>query len=245
MRKKILFIAAAALMMTSSFAQVDRSKRPDAGPAPKIQIGQFEKFELENGLQVFVIENHKLPTVSFSLTADIDPMLEKDKVGLSSMAGDLMSAGTTNRTKEQIDEEIDFMGANLTTYSSGFYASSLTKHVNNLLDITSDILYNPSFPQEELDKMKKTTISSLKSSKTNPDAMAANVRSVVNYGKDHPSGEIQTIQHVENITIEDCKSYYNAYFRPNVSYLVIVGDITLADAKPLVEKYFAQFKIRR
>lgn len=242
MRKKILFIATAALMISSSFAQVDRSKRPEAGPAPKIQIGQFEKFELENGLKVFVIENHKLPTISFSLTADIDPMLENDKVGLSSMAGDLMSAGTTNKTKDQIDEAIDFMGANLTTYSSGFYASSLTKHVNSLLDITTDILYNPSFPQEELDKMKKRTISSLKSSKTNPDAMAANVRAVVNYGKNHPSGEVQTIQNVENITIGDCKKYYETYFRPNVSYLVIVGDITPADAKPLVEKYFSKWE---
>lgn len=229
-------------MINSSFAQVDRSKRPEPGPAPKLQIGQFEKFELENGLKVFVIENHKLPTVSFSLTVDVDPMLEKDKVGLSSMAGDLMSAGTTNRSKEQIDEDIDFMGANLTTYSTGFYASSLTKHVNGLLDITTDILYNPSFPQEELDKMKKRTTSGLKSAKTNPDAMSANVTSVLNYGANHPYGEVQTKEHVENITIDDCKNYYNTYFRPNVSYLVIVGDITVANAKPLVEKYFAKWE---
>ena len=229
-------------MATAINAQVDRTQRPEAGPAPKIQIGQFESFTLENGLKVFVIENHKLPRVSFSLTADIDNMLEGDKVGLSSMAGDLMSAGTESKTKEEIDESIDFMGANLTTYSSGFFASSLTKHMNSLLDITTDILYNPSFPEEELAKMKKRTISGLKASKTNPDAISANIKSVINYGSNHPSGEIQTIEHVENITIEDCKNYFNTYFRPNVSYLVIVGDITIADAKPLVEKYFASWE---
>lgn len=241
--KKILYILAAVAIVNTTFAQkIDRSKRPEAGAAPKIKIGQYEKFELANGLKVFVIENHKLPTVSFSLTIDKDPLLEKDKVGLSSMAGDLMSAGTSNRTKDQIDEEIDFMGANFTSYSSGFFASSLKKHADKLLNIATDVLYNPTFPQEELDKMKKRSISSIKAAKTSPDAMISNVSSVLNFGANHPYGEVQTLEHLENITIDDCKKYFNTYFRPNVSYLVIVGDITVAEAKKMVEKYFAQWE---
>ncbi|MFP5470875.1 MAG: insulinase family protein [Bacteroidia bacterium] len=241
--KKLLYIIGMIAIANASLAQkVDRSKRPDPGPAPKIQIGQYEKFELANGLKVFVIENHKLPTISFQLTIDKDPLLEKDKVGLSSMAGDLMSAGTTNRTKEQIDEQIDFMGANFTSYSNGFFASALTKHTDKLLEIATDVLYNSSFPQEELDKMKKRTISGIKSAKTSPDAIMANVSSVLNYGKNHPYGEVQTVEHVENITIDDCKNYVKTYFRPNVSYLVIVGDIKPDKAKALVEKYFAQWE---
>ncbi len=241
--KKILYIIAALAIVNLSYAQkVDRSKRPEPAAAPKIKIGQYEKFELANGLKVFVIENHKLPTVSVSLTIDKDPMLEKDKVGLSSMAGDLMSAGTTTRTKEQIDEEIDFIGGNITTYSSGFFVSALKKHTDKVLTIATDILYNPTFPQEELDKMKKRTISSIKSAKTSPDAMINNVSSVLNFGKNHPYGEVQTIEHVENITTADCRKYYETYFRPNVSYLVFVGDITPAEAKVMAEKYFAKWE---
>jgi predicted Zn-dependent peptidase len=78
--------------------QVDRSVVPAAGPAPKIQIGQYQLFELENGLKVIVVENHKLPRVSYSINLDTDPILEGDKAGYVSMAGDLMSAGTTTNT---------------------------------------------------------------------------------------------------------------------------------------------------
>ena len=81
--------------------QVDRSIVPVAGPAPKIQIGQYQLFELENGLKVIVVENHKLPRVSYSINLDTDPILEGEKAGYVSMAGDLMSAGTTTKSKAQ------------------------------------------------------------------------------------------------------------------------------------------------
>ncbi len=120
----ILLTASVSLL----HAQIDRTTAPKPGIAPKINIGTPASFTLDNGLKVFVVENHKLPKVSFQLTIDKDPVLENGTVGLADMMGDMLSAGTIPKTKAQIDEEIDFVGASVSTFSSGFYASSLTKH---------------------------------------------------------------------------------------------------------------------
>ena len=242
--KQVIAIVLSAMFTVSISAQVniDRTKAPEPGPAPKISIGKAEKFVLENGLKVIVVENHKIPKVSFQLTIDMDPVLEGDKVGFTDMAGELISAGTTNMSKSQIDEEIDFIGASLQSYSDGMFASSLKKHQEKLLALMSDILLNPAFPQDELDKKKKQAISGIKSAKSNPNVIIGRVGKVLRNGKDHPYGQLQTKAHVEAITLEDCKKFYGQYFKPNISYLVIVGDITVAEAKPLINKYFGQWK---
>ncbi|MEM7509744.1 MAG: pitrilysin family protein [Bacteroidota bacterium] len=223
-------------------AQIDRTKAPEPGPAPKIQIGKAESFELDNGLKVFLVENHKLPRVSFSLTLDRDPLTEGDKVGYISMAGDLMSRGTTTRSKDDIDAEVDFIGASLSTFSTGAFGSSLKKHMPTMLELMTDVLFNPTFPEEELEKIKTEAMSGIKGSKENPGAIAGNVRSAVLYGMDHPYGEVQREEFIENISVEDCKAYYEKYFRPNIGYLVIVGDIDMTEAKPLVEEYFGNWE---
>ncbi len=215
-----------------------RSGAPDPGPAPKIQIGSYEQFELANGLKVIVVENHKIPRVSFSLTVDRDPIQEMEYAGYADIAGDLLSKGTTTRSKAQIDEEIDFMGASLSSSSTGMFAASLRKHTENLMGVMSDILLNPSFPEDEFEKSKKQTISGLAAAKEDPSAIAGNVSQVLRYGKKHPYGEVVTEETVEKITLGKCKSYYNTYFRPNISYLIVVGDITADEARPMVEKYF-------
>ncbi len=244
MMKNILTFALTGLLTVTISAQVqiDRTKAPTPGPAPKISIGKAEKFVLENGLKVIVVENHKIPKVSFQLTVDMDPVLEGNKVGYTDMAGELISAGTENMTKSQIDEEIDFIGASIQSYSNGMFASSLKKHQEKLLALMSDILLNPAFPQDELDKKKKQAISGIKSAKSNPNVIISRVGNVLRNGKEHPYGQLQTKAHVEAITIDDCKSFYKNYFRPNISYLVIVGDITAAEAKPLVENYFGKWE---
>lgn len=237
--KKIVILLMAVSMISGVFAQkLDRSKRPTAGPAPEIKLGDIESFTLENGLKVFVVENHKLPKVSFSLTLDIDPIMEGEMAGYISASGELLGRGTKNKTKQQLDEEIDFLGATLSSYSTGIYASSLKKHQDKLLTLMADVLLNADFKQEELDKIKKQTISGLASAKDSPDAIARNVRSVLLYGNKHPYGELTTEETVEKITLEKCIEYYKTYFKPNVAYIAVVGDITAEEAKPLMEKYF-------
>jgi zinc protease len=242
--KKILSILSAALIFTSvvSAQKLDRSKRPAPGAAPEIKLGEMQSFTLENGMKVFVVENHKLPKVAFSLSLDVDPVMEGDMVGYTSATGELLSRGTTNRTKDEFNEQIDFIGADFYTSSRSVYAGSLKKHQEKLLDIMSDVVMNADFKDEELDKIKKQTLSGLQSSKDNPDEIASNVRSVLLYGKNHPYGEITTEETVEAITLDKCKEYYKTYFKPNVAYMAVVGDITLAEAKPLIEKYFSKWE---
>ncbi len=240
--KRISFIILFALTVVTGFAQLDRSKAPKAGPATKINLGDYTKFELKNGLKVIVVENHKHPVVSFSLTLDIDPIYEGDKAGYSSFTGDLLRAGTKSRTKSQIDEEIDFIGASLNTTASGIYARSLKKHQDELLDLMTDVLYHPLFPQEELDKQVKQALSGLKVQKDEPRAITSNITSALMFGKESAYGEISSEETIQNVTIDDCMAYYNSYFKPNVAYLVIVGDVTVKEAKKTVKKYFGSWE---
>lgn len=215
---------------------------PPPGPAPKIELGKYEHFTLKNGLKVYVVENHKLPVVSMSLVLDRDPILEGDKAGYVAIAGQMMRTGTRTRTKDQFDEQVDFIGATLSFSSTGFNASSLKKNLTTLLDLTSDALLNPKFTQEELDKVKKQMLANLASEKDNPDAIASKIRNTLLYGKDHPNGELMTEKTVENITLADVESYYNTYYKPNIGYLAVVGDVTPKEIKKLLRKSFGSWK---
>lgn len=215
-----------------------RKASPAPGPARDIELGTYSSFDLNNGLKVIVVENHKIPRVSYQLAFNHDAIVESDKVGYTSIAGDLLSKGTKTKSKAEIDETIDFIGGSISTTSNGIYASSLKKHSDELLDVMTDILYNPAFSKDEFDKIKKKSESGLASIKTNPESIAANIRSKVNFGERHPYGEVQTEESLKAIELKDCIDYYNTYFRPNNAYLVIVGDITLDEARAQVTKYF-------
>lgn len=221
---------------------LDRTKIPEPGPAPTIQLGAYQSFILDNGLKVYVVENHKLPRVAFSLVLDIDPLLEGENAGYVSTAGQLLMRGTSSRTKAQLDQEVDFIGANLSSSSSSVFASSLTKHVDKLLDLMADVTLRPTFSGEELEKIKKETISGLQANKDDASAIASDVTGALRYGKDHPYGELITEETVNKIDLEACKSYYQKYFKPNIAYLAIVGDINKQVAEQLVRKYFGAWE---
>jgi zinc protease len=238
MRPFIIFIILTVQLITLN-AQVDRTKAPEPGPPPQIQIGDYQTFSLENGMKVIVVENDKIPVVSFQLTLDIDPVLEGNAKGYVSMAGSLLRSGTVNRSKSEIDEQIDFLGASLSTYSTGIFASSLTRHTDTLLDLMSDILLNPAFPEDELEKNITQTLTALSTVETDAGAMVSNVSAVLVYGEDHPYGEVTTRESVSNIEREMLLAYYDTYFKPNKAYMVIVGDITTDKARSLMEEYFS------
>ncbi|MDZ7607672.1 MAG: pitrilysin family protein [Cyclobacteriaceae bacterium] len=240
--KRIYILLIIASLGIDAIAQLDRTKAPAPGPAPEIKIGTPETFELKNGLKVLVVENHKLPRVAFNLVLNFEAIKEGDKAGYASLAGDMLRSGTKTRSKDQLDEEIDFIGATLATSATGIYAASLTKHQDALLQLMTDVLYNPSFPVEELEKLKKQTLSGLAAEKDDPASIASNVRSVMLYGKDHPYGELTTEETVSKITIDDCRNFYGQYYTPQIAYLAIVGDINLKDAKKLVKKYFGKWE---
>ncbi len=227
---------------TKSTIQIDRTKAPEPAKAPAINIGKYDKFELDNGLRVIVVQHTKLPRVSFQLTVDFLPPLENQAVGTAKLAAELMKTGTTTRTKGQIDEAIDFIGADFSTQTDGFYASSLSRHTEKLLEIVADVFFNPSYSQTELDKIKKKAISGLAAQKSDANAISGNVGAVLRNGKSHPYAEIATEETYEAVTTEMCRAYIEKHFKPNAAYLVIVGDITPDYAKKLAEKYFGAWK---
>ena len=239
--KSLYFVILLVWVVFSAQAQVDRSEPPKAGPAPEIKFSKPTSFTLDNGLEVIVSENHEMPMVSFQLTVDADPVKEGDAAGYVSAAGELLRNGTTEREKAEIDEAVDFIGASLNTYQNGIYASCLSNQSEALLDIMSEVVTSPTYPEEEVEKYKKNTISGLTSSETNASFIANRVARKLRNG-DHPYGELETKATIKNITREDCMNYYRNYYKPNISYLVMVGDITPEKARTYAEKYFADWK---
>ncbi|MDN3205477.1 M16 family metallopeptidase [Algoriphagus sediminis] len=242
MKKISISLILSLLISMTGFAQVDRSQLPEAGPAPELKIGEAETFTLENGLKVFVVENDKLPRVAFTLVLERDPIFEGEKAGYLGFVGQMMRAGTTNRTKDELDEEIDFIGASLSAGSTSMFGSSLKKHQEKVLELMTDVLYNPIFPQEELDKLKKQSLTGLATTKDDPGAISGRLTSALVYGKDHPYGEFSTEETINNIEVEDIRNYYETFFKPNIAYMAIVGDMSVEEAEELVTEYFGDWE---
>ena len=236
--KKIILSLVIALTTVSLYAQIDRTRMPEAGPAPTINLEEPTRFELKNGLTVMVVENHKLPRVSIQLSIDNPPSLEGEKAGVSSLAAGLLGNGSTNISKDAFNEEVDFLGASLNFGASSAFASSLSKYFPRILELMADAAINPNFTEEEFQKEKEKLLTGLKSQEKDVSAMAGRVQSAIAYGKEHPYGEFATEETVNKVSLEDAKKFYQTYFNPNNAYLVIIGDVDTKAVKKLVKKHF-------
>ena len=242
MKTKILSILAIFTVSFAVSAQIDRSKMPKPGPAPKVKLGKAEKFTLKNGLTVIMVENHKLPRASANLTIDNKPRTEGDKVGVTSIMGSLLGRGTNNISKDDFNERVDFLGANVGFSSGGAFASSLKRYFPEILGLMADGVKNSQFTQEELDKEVKVILDNIKSGEKSVTGTARRVERVLTYGKNHPRGEFVTKESVGNITLADVKNEFNTYYRPNNAYLIIIGDINPKETKKLVTKLFSDWQ---
>lgn len=228
-------------MAFSAHAQIDRSKQPQPGPAPKIDLKSPQEFTLKNGMKVMVVENHKLPRVSFSLTIDNKPETEGAKAGVSSLVGGMMGNGTTSISKEQFNEEIDFLGARLNFSSSGAFASALIQYSDRILELMADAVIHPLLVEDEFLKEQERLIEGLKTQEKSVDAVASRVGGALSYGVKHPYGEFVTTETVNNITFGDVKAFYEESFNPNHAYLVVVGDVNFKTIKSQIEKRFGNW----
>ncbi len=237
--KKSIFILSSLFLTIIMQAQIIPQPKP--GTAPTIKIGKPETFQLENGLKVMVVENHKLPRVSFNLTIDNAPYAEGTKKGVSDMTSALIGSGTTKISKDAFNEEIDFLGANVNFRANGASGSALSKYAGRILELIADGALNPVFTQEEFDKQKAKMIEGLKSEEKDVSAVAGRVCDALPFGKGHPAGEYVSEATLNNVTLEDVKLNYNTYFVPGNAYLIIVGDVKLKDTKKVVEKLFGSW----
>ncbi len=238
---KSLYLLLALILTNSVFAQLDRSQRPAPAAAQTINIPASQVFTTSNGITVILSENHKIPKVSIELSLGNTPRLEGNKAGLADFTGSLLMSGTTTRSKDQLDREIDFIGADLSAGSSSMYLGCLTKHLSKGLDLMTDVLYNANFPESEVERVRKQNLSGLQSTKADAGEMATNATRAVNF-PNHPLGEIMTDATLQNISREDLLAYYKSTFTPQGSYLVVVGDITRAQTEALVQTYFANWQ---
>jgi predicted Zn-dependent peptidase len=165
MKLKFLALAAFCFVAFSTQAQIDRSKQPIPGPAPTISLKTPSTFTLKNGLKVMVVENHKLPKVNYSLRIDNGPIYDGDKAGISQILAAMLGNGTSTISKNDFNEEVDFLGANLNFGSASASGSSLTKYSNRILELMADAAMNPLLTEEEFQKEKEKAIENLKSNK--------------------------------------------------------------------------------
>ena len=244
MKTKILSFVAILSMSFALNAQVDRTKKPAPGPAPVIKFGKADKFTLKNGLTVIIVENHKLPRASARLTIDNKPYFEGKKAGVSGMMGSLMGRGTPSITKDNFNERVDFLGANIGFGSSSSFAASLSRYFDEVLGLMADGVKNSQFTQEEFDKEQKITLDGIKSNEKSVTSVARRVENLLTYGANHPYGEYISKESVNNITLTDVETNYNRYYRPNNAYLIIQGDIKPKKIKKLVKNLFGDWKTR-
>jgi len=238
MKKTIIVLS--SLFLTLTMQAQDRTQ-PKPGPAPTINIKKPETFSLPNGLKVLVVENHKLPRVSFNLTIDNTPYAEGNKKGVDDLTSSLIGNGSTKTSKDAFNEEIDFLGANINFFSSGASASGLSKHSKRILELMAEGALMPNFTQEEFDKEKEKLIEGLKTQEKSVPAVAGRVERVLAYGKNHPAGEYLSEETINNVSLADVKTNYSTYFVPEKAYLVVVGDVKTKEVKKLVEKLFGSW----
>ena len=244
MKTKIVLLVAILSMSFALNAQVDRTKKPASGPAPVVKFGKADKFTLKNGLTVIIVENHKLPRASARLTIDNKPYFEGKKAGVSGMMGSLMGRGTPSITKDNFNERVDFLGANIGFGSSSSFAASLSRYFDEVLGLMADGVKNSQFTQEEFDKEQKITLDGIKSNEKSVTSAARRVENLLTYGANHPYGEYISKESVNNITLADVETNYNRYYRPNNAYLIIQGDIKPKKIKKLVKNLFGDWKTR-
>ncbi len=241
--KKHLYLFIAGLLITSlATAQIDRSKQPQPGPAPTVNLTQPSTFKLENGLTVMIVENHKLPAVRVQLLIDNPMHATRQKAGVENLVSSMMGNGTTTISKDAFNEEVDFMGANISFGSESAYASSLSEFFPRIMQLMSDAIKNPLFTEEEFKKEKDKLIEGLKSQEKNVSQVASRVSSALTYGKDYPKGEFTTVEKVNNLSLSDVKNFYGNFFNPKNAYLVVVGDVTRSEVERLVKANFSDWK---
>jgi predicted Zn-dependent peptidase len=240
MKKNILLILSIIFSLNLS-AQLDRSVMPKGGPAPKIKLEKPKEFKLKNGIKVLVVENNKLPRVNYSFRFDRNPIFEGEKAGVLTLLGSMLGNGTTTISKDEFNEEVDFLGASINVGFGSASAFTLTKNNERVLELFSDAIINPLLTNEEFDKEKEKLIEGLKSNKKSIDAISGRVGNALSYGKNHVYGEFISEETLNNVTYEDVLEYHEKYFIPNNAYIVIIGDINYKEIKSSINNRFSQW----
>ena len=165
MNKYILTLAVTILFTTIATAQIDRSKRPVPSQSPSINLSTPQSFELNNGMKVMVVRNTKLPRVRIQLLIDNPLYASGEKAGVEALLAAMLGNGTTSISKDDFNEEIDFLGASINFGSQSAFASTLSKYVDRVFELFAEASKNALLTQEEFQKEKDKYLEALKNNK--------------------------------------------------------------------------------
>ena len=228
---------------------VDRSKLPKAGPDPTFSLPPVERRRLSNGLEVLVVQHRELPVVNVNLVVKMgaagDPA---GQAGLATLTADMLDEGTKSRSALDISDQLAFIGSSLSTGagwdSSTVEMTTLTRHLDRALDIFSDVIVNPAFPEKELARLRNARQAAFKQRRDDPNSIANMVYASLLYGREHPYGHPLTgdDQSLKNIGDDEVRKFYETFYRPNNASLIVVGDVTADQIVPKLERALSKWE---
>ncbi len=245
-----LLLPSAALAQSQDksapLSQVQRLNRaPVNKEALRVQLPRPMVVKLKNGLTIVLEEDHKLPTVAFTMWIRPGQLADpSDLPGLASFTAGMLREGTEKRSSEQIASEVDSLGASLDASSrfgvsyTSVNASGLITDTAKILDLMSDVVLHPSFPASELAKFKQSEGASLEQRLSNPGFLAQQGFKRVIYGDTPMALASATKESIEKISVEDLKRFHEKHYVPGNTILGVTGDFTASEMRATIEKYF-------
>jgi zinc protease len=259
LKSRRVLLAAIIIAMVGGIA-IAQSKNPPSrglvlkGRAPinkeslKVTLPRAYETKLGNGLQVIVIEQHKLPTFAMQMVVRSGGMSDpQDAHGAAQFTASLLQEGTKTRTSKEIAEQIDAEGAQLFVtaplYSndSRITASGLMDSLDQIMELFADMILNPSFPDIELNKLKTRSLAQLQQQRSQPSFLAAEMFAKVIYGSHPGSREALTAEEIQRMTSEAVRRFHAVNYKPNNAIFAIVGDVKPAEIVAKLEKVFGSW----
>lgn len=229
---------------------VVKGKAPVNKEVLKVKLPRAEETTLKNGLRVVLLPAHKVPTFNMQMVVLSGGLVDKpDYRGLASFTATLLREGTAKRSSKDIAEQVDALGASLNA-NSGFSSMTstvstggLVENMDQTLDLFADVIRNPTFPQAEVDKYKTRTLAQLQFQRSIPQFLAAEQFQKAIYGTSHPASLIAPpAESLKKLTSKDLADFHSTYYRPNNAILAVVGDVTMKELVPKLEKYFGDWQ---
>ena len=222
-----------AATYTKTPSTFDRSIEPPYAETPSLAVPEVYQNKLENGLEVYGIENNEVPLVQFNLVINGGQLVESmDKLGVANLTASLLNKGTKNKSVSELEEAIQELGASINIYASKenitISGTSLRRNYEKTLALAQEMLLEPRFDEEEFELLKKATLSRLRQQEASPNSVASNKYNELIYGENNirAKNTLGNINSVTSITLDDLKNYYNKFISPSVSKLLVVGDIS-------------------
>ncbi|MBI1686362.1 insulinase family protein [Caulobacter hibisci] len=228
-------------------AGVDRKVMPEVGATKAPAFVKLERATLSNGIKVILAERHETPQIRMGLLFDAGVAASAgDKAGLTSVATSMLTEGTTHRDGLTISRELAQLGAGINSGSGLDFTSvslnTLTTTLDPALAIYADVLQNPAFKSEDLDRFKKQNIAAIQQAKQNPQALSNRILPVLAYGAGSPYGQLTTEASIASITRDDVVRFQKTWLQPQGATLIVVGDTTLAALLPKLEAQLGGWK---